>query len=199
MSSATRKKNRNRMEKWKMEALLEKKEESMPEDGQECKLSIPADGPIEDISIPTGLEVLDMPKLRPILVSNVEYDSLQPEETVKRFARDIRAMLERYEANNERLIEVENEIQDAMHAAEMYGEKQNASQRCASWTKFMNSRKERRRCKNENALLQPIYDMFHGTILLDRLAAVQGECGKIKRSISAKGYSLRTDIFDDIM
>lgn len=195
MSSTTRKKNRSRMEKWKMEALLEKKEEPMPEDGQECRLSIPADEPID---IPEDLDVLKQEFVRPILVSTEPYDSLHPEETIKEFAKNIRAMLERYEENAETIIEMENATQDILHLSEMWS-KRNAPDGCQMDIITMEIRKERRRCKNENAILQPVYDLFHATPLLDKLAAVQGDCGKIKRSIAAKGYSIRTNVLDDIL
>lgn len=195
MSSTTRKKNRSRMEKWKMEALLEKKEEPMPEDGQECRLTIPADEPID---IPEDLDVLKQEFVRPILVSKVEYDSLHPEETIKEFAKSIRAMLERYEKNAEKLIDMENETQDSLHEMEMLDDL-NVVGGYESYVILRETRRERRRCKNENALLQPIYDLFHATSLLDKLAAVQGDCGKIKRSIAAKGYSIRTNVLDDIL
>ena len=61
------------------------------------------------------------------------------------------------------------------------------------------ARRERRRCKNEIELLHPVYELFHGTKLLDQLSQLQGSCRVAKAVIDSRMYNPRTDIIDQII
>lgn len=133
---------------------------------------------------------------RPVLHSNEAYDTLQPEETLRNFCAAVRVMLSRYEGHKERLEKLESQMQDLLHFIEM-GKNKNAKDGFILYQKLCDVRRERRICKNEIDLLQPIYNAFHDTSLLDHLGNIQGECHTIKQLIDRKGYSVRTDILDN--
>lgn len=135
---------------------------------------------------------------RPLLFSVDEYDSQKPEETFRMFIRSVKEMVKKYDANIARIAELEDQMQDVMHFMEMAKPK-NVPIGYKLYKKLTDIRKERRACKNENDLLKPVYDMFHGTKLLDQLSYVQGECGKAKKAIDGRAYSVRTDILEDLM
>lgn len=135
---------------------------------------------------------------RPLLFSVDEYDSQKPEETFRMFIRSVKEMVKKYDANIARIAELEDQMQDVMHFMEMAKPK-NVPTGYKLYKKLTDIRKERRACKNENDLLKPVYDMFHGTKLLDQLSYVQGECGKVKKTIDGRAYSVRTDILEDLV
>lgn len=133
---------------------------------------------------------------RPILFSEEEYDTLHPEEHIKDFCAFIRQVISKYESNKARLSDLESRIQDILHFAEMSKDK-DAVSGYRIYKELCNIRRERRQCKNEIELLSPVYEMFHGTKMLDQLSSVQGSCKQVKKTISNKGYSVRTDALDD--
>ena len=135
---------------------------------------------------------------RPLLFSVDEYDSKKPEETFRAFIRSVKEMVKKYDTNTARIAELEDQMQDVMHFMEMAKPK-NVPTGYKLYKKLTDIRKERRACKNENDLLKPVYDMFHGTKLLDQLSYVQGECGKAKKTIDGRAYSVRTDILEDLI
>lgn len=135
---------------------------------------------------------------KPILYSEEEFDTLHPEEAFKNFCSSVRDMIGRYEADKERLVKLESEMQDLLHFMEM-GKNKNARDGFLLYQKLSEVRRERRICKNEIDLLQPVYNAIHGTTILDMLAKVQGECRVAKQTITNKGYTVRTDILDDFV
>ena len=144
-------------------------------------------------------QVLDLTagkKPNPILFYDIEYDSTKPKETIRNFVNDIQNMVSRYEGNKARIVEIENELQDIFHYLE-YSSYKTVPNGYRLYRKIAELRKERRACKNENDLLQPIYEYFHATEVLNRLSTVQGECGKLKYTIDARGYTVRTSVLDE--
>lgn len=135
---------------------------------------------------------------RPILFSEEEYDTLNPEENIKNFCSFIRQVISRYDNDRNRLSELEAEMQDVLHYTEMSKSK-DVLNGYKIYKKLCEIRRERRACKNEIDLLQPIYEMFHGTKELDQLARLQGTCKQIKKTIANKGYSVRTDALDEFI
>lgn len=135
---------------------------------------------------------------RPVLFSEEAYDTLHPEKTIKEFCAAIRDMLARYEDDKARLTRLESEMQDILHFMEMARNK-NAMQGFKLYQKLSVVRRERRAVKNEIDLLQPVYELFHGTKVLDGLAQVQGLCHTAKQSIDSRGYAIRTDVLDDFI
>lgn len=128
----------------------------------------------------------------------VDYDSTQPEETLRKFIADIRGMVSRYEGNRSRIAEIEQEINDLEHYMEIASYK-TVPNGYRLYRKLAELRRERRACKSECDLLQPIYEYFHATEVLNRLSLVQGECAKAKGAIDARTYTIRTNVLDKFL
>ena len=129
---------------------------------------------------------------------DVDYDSTHPEATIRNFVSDINDMIARFEGNKVRLFEIEDELQDIFHYIEISTYK-SVPIGYKLYRKLAELRRERRACKNENDLLQPIYEYFHATEVLNRLTYVQGECSKAKEAIDNRYYTVRTDILQQWM
>jgi len=136
------------------------------------------------------------PNVNPILHYTVEYDSTKPEETIRNFVSDIRKMVAKYAWNRDRIKEIENEMSDIEHYMEIANYKPIAPG-YRLYRKLAELRRERRACKNEVDLLQPIYEYFHATEVLNRLSTVQGECAKAKSTIDNRCYVVRTDVLNE--
>ena len=132
---------------------------------------------------------------QPILFTTDEYDTMQPEETIRSFCSSIRDMLSKYEEDRERLEKLEQEMQDLLHYIEMSGNK-NANIGFKLYKQLAEVRRERRIRKNEIDLLQPIYSNFKDTDLLNVLGRIQGNCRAIKQQINNKSYIVRTDVLN---
>ena len=128
----------------------------------------------------------------------VEYDSTKPEETLRNFVADVKTMLARYTGNNDRLQQIEQEIIDLEHYMEISSYK-TVPNGYKLYRKLAELRRERRACKNENDLLQPIWEFFHATEVLKKLSWVQGECSTARSAIDARVYSIRTDVLDSFL
>lgn len=135
---------------------------------------------------------------RPILFGTDEYDTLNPEENIKNFCAFIRQAISRYEGDKDRLSELDSQMQDVLHFIEMSKDK-DVQHGYKLYKKLCEIRRERRACKNEIDLLYPVYEAFHGTKLLDQLGSVQGNCKQAKKTITNKGYSIRTDVLDEFI
>ena len=137
-------------------------------------------------------------KQNPLLHYNIEYDTAQPEATIRSFVGNIRDMISRYEYNKARIVEIEAELVDLLHWIEISSYK-NVPEGYKLYRKLADLRRERRACKNENDLLWPIYEHFHATDVLTKLSLVQGECAKAKNAIDARTYMVRTDILNEYL
>ena len=135
-------------------------------------------------------------KQNPLLHYDIEYDSQQPEKTIRDFVSDIRGMMAKYEFNRGRITEIEAELLDLEHYMEISSFK-TVPNGYKLYRKMAELRRERRACKNENDLLQPIYEYFHATEVLGKLGRVQGECAKAKEAIDNRTYMVRTDVLDE--
>ena len=187
MSAKTEKKNRSRMGQKRIDDILNDLK------GDQPVVSIPAD---PELSIATNEEnAVSVTKPAPMHYG-YEYDSLKPEAKLKEFQAYIRKCLTRYESDIEDLKNCEQEIQDILHYMEM-SENQKRPDGYKLYKRLTEARRERRRCKNEIELLQPVYSLFHGTKLLEQLAQTQGNCRLIKESIDERVYLARTDILDE--
>lgn len=188
MSVKTEKKNRNRMSQAKIDDILRDLK------GEQPVVSIPAES--EEVVVFDAETEEAVTVQKPAMHNNFEYDSLQPENKLKEFAAYIRKCLARYEQDQEDLKISEQKIQDILHFMEM-GEDQKYSSGSKLYKLLRDERRERRRCKNEIELLYPVYQLFHGTKLLEQLAQTQGACRVVKQSIDERLYSARTDVLDD--
>lgn len=143
-------------------------------------------------------QVMDIQPSKPnqILHYSIEYDTTHPEETIRKFCSDIREMVTRYEGNKQRLIEIEGEHQDLLHYIEISPFKK-VTDGYKLYRKLAELRRERRALKNENDLLQPLYDTFRQPDILNRLSKVQGDVSKMHDAIDGRVYGMRTDILND--
>lgn len=143
-------------------------------------------------------QVMDIHPNKPnqILHYSIEYDTTHPEETIRKFCSDIREMVTRYEGNKQRLIEIEGEHQDLLHYIEISPFKK-VTDGYKLYRKLAELRRERRALKNENDLLQPLYDTFRQPDILNRLSKVQGDVSKVHDAIDGRVYGMRTDILND--
>lgn len=135
-------------------------------------------------------------KKNPVLHYDLDYDSTKPEQTIRDFVSNIKAMVTKFESNKARIAEIENELLDIYHYIEISSFK-TVPVGYKLYRKMAELRRERRACKNENDLLQPIYEYFHATEVLNRLSNVQGECAKCKEAIDARTYTVRTDVLNE--
>ena len=179
MSANTRAKQKNRMSQEYLNSLIIKVSADVPE--------------VKDEPIVIERQHVD-PK--PILRSEERYDTLFPEETFKDFCGKVRQMMSKYESNKAELSRLENEMQDLLHFVEM-GKNKNANEGFKLYKKLCEVRRQRRVCKNEIDLLQPVYEMFHGTKMLDQIACVQGQCRAMKQTIDNRSYFVRTDVLSE--
>lgn len=155
------------------------------------------DDPTMDMDIPEDFADLQVEKkpIRPLLHNKYEYDTMDPEGHIREFCAYVRSCLARYEYDQAELAVTEQKLQDLMHFAEMSEDKKSRAG-YKLYKEITAARRQRRAYKSEIDLLYPMHSLFHGTKLLDQMAAVQGECRTIKRSISEKVYTTRTDILD---
>lgn len=135
---------------------------------------------------------------RPILTNVLKYDTLHPEETISNFCAAIRSMLSRYQQNKEQYTLLEQEMQDILHYIEM-GSDKNANAGYKLYKRLAEIRRERRICKNELDLLEPIHDSFGGGEKLNALAQVLGVVRSTKQNIDNRAYTVRTDILDQFI
>lgn len=129
---------------------------------------------------------------------NVEYDTMQPEETIRSFVSSIKDMMSRYDGNKNRIAEIEKELVDVEHYIEISSNK-TVTAGYKLYRQLADLRRERRACKNENELLQAIFACFNTSDILNRLTKVQGECAKAKESIDERTYQVRTKILDEYL
>ena len=133
---------------------------------------------------------------RPVMHYRVDFDTTKPEDAIRGFVSDIKGMIAKYEWNRDRIIEIEKELLDLEHYIEI-APFQNVPSGYRLYRQIAELRRERRACKNENDLLQAVYDYFHATPVLDRLAAVQGAVATADKGIKSRVYQVRSDILDE--
>lgn len=135
-------------------------------------------------------------RLNPVTLSVLSdaYDTLSPTEEIKRFCDFVRAVRERYDGNVLRLQELEQERTDLYHAIEM-GVSLTDRQKRKLFSSLRSVLQERRNCKNENELLEPMYRE------VDRLAfltQVLGAVRKKKDLIGSRLYADRSGILEPV-
>ena len=134
----------------------------------------------------------------PVLHYNVNYDSSHPEEVIRTLVAQMKSMVARYDANKNRVQEIEAELLDLYHYIEI-ASNQKVTDGYKLYRRMAELRRERRACKNENDLLWPVYQYFHATDVLPKLANVQGEVAKAQSAIDMRVYSVRTDALSDYL
>lgn len=132
----------------------------------------------------------------PMLRYDIQYDSLHPEEVMRKFVADVKEMLARYDYVSKRISEIENEMADVEHYMEISPYK-TVTQGYKLYRKLAELRKERRACKDEKILLQNVYNRFKESNILNQVSLCQGECAKGKNYIDGQVYNVRTDVLDE--
>lgn len=134
----------------------------------------------------------------PMLHYNLDYDTTKPEEVIRSFVAGIKASISRYADNKQRITEIETELVDLEHYIEIEDYKP-VPKGYSLYRKMAELRRERRACKNENDMLQSIYDYFHATDVLNKLTAVQGQCSRVKSAVDMRVYTVRTGVLNEFM
>jgi vacuolar-type H+-ATPase subunit I/STV1 len=146
-------------------------------------------------------KLADITEWKPVLRDlhyTVEYDSTQPEQTIRDFVANVKNMVSRYTDNRARIQEIEQELVDLEHYIEI-ADYQPVPGGYHLYRKLAELRRERRACKNENDLLQPVFDYFHATEVLQRLTILQGDCAKAKSAIDSRTYRTRTGVLEQFI
>ena len=125
-----------------------------------------------------------------------DFDTLHPHEQIKAFVAFLNAVKSRYEDNQRVQKETEDKTQDILHFIEL-SSNMNASRGFSMYQKISTVRRERRNCKSENDLLQPIYDFITANPIIDQLAQVQGKCRTTKEVVSRRRYNMKTDVINE--
>lgn len=141
---------------------------------------------VQAVSAPAATQPVTLKRQLP-------FDSLSPEEKLREFLAFCRDVIARYEDNARRQTETERATQDLLHYVEL-SEDMNACRGYCMYSKIAETRRERRACKSENELLQPLYDFLKDKSLINQLAQIQGQCRTAKESINLRTYTLRTDV-----
>lgn len=123
---------------------------------------------------------------------------LSPEETLRDFAKFFREIRPRYEEAVRLQQEYENQVIDIQHYAELHPNL-SASKGNKLYQKLTEALRNRRACKVEIELLEPMYQfvMKYGN-LPDQFASIQGKTRVAREKIEGRAYRCRTDVLNDM-
>lgn len=122
-----------------------------------------------------------------------DYDTLHPVEALETFldfCADVRC---RYDGNIRVMEETNMETQDLLHFMEL-ADNMGIAEGFKAYKRMREVRRIRRDAKNENDLLQPIYDLLCACDIEHRLQHVLGILRAKRENINGRKYSPRTDI-----
>ena len=123
-----------------------------------------------------------------------EYDQLSTLEIVEEFNTLLREAKTTYEENDIARKESDDRILDLLHYAELH-DNLNASDGFRVYQKITAARRERRRSKDENELLEPLMEFIRqNPKLVNDISALVGKLRGTKRCIEQRIYKTRTDI-----
>ena len=123
-----------------------------------------------------------------------EYDQLSTLEIVEEFNMLLKEAKSIYEENETIRKESDDKILDLLHYAELH-ENLNASAGFRVYKLMAEARRERRRSKDENELLEPIMEFIRqNPKLVNEIGALVGKLRGTKRCIDQRIYRTRTDI-----
>lgn len=121
-------------------------------------------------------------------------DSLDALEIVEEFNALLKEVKGIYEENEIIRRESDDKILDLLHYAELH-ENLNASAGFRVYKLMADVRRERRRCKNENELLEPLLEFVKANPkLLNDVGTLLGRLRGTKRCIDQRVYTTRTDV-----
>ena len=121
-------------------------------------------------------------------------DSLDALEIVEEFNRLLKEVVAVFDENETIRKESEDALLDLLHYAELH-ENLNACEGYRVYKQIADARRERRRCKNENELLQPLLEFVKANPkLLNDVGTLLGRLRGTKRCIDQRVYTTRTDV-----
>lgn len=123
-----------------------------------------------------------------------EYDQLSTLEIVEEFNTLLREAKSIYEENDIVKKESDDKILDLLHYAELH-DNLSASDGFRVYQKITAARRERRRSKDENELLEPLMEFIRqNPKLVNDIGTLVGKLRGTKRCIEQRIYKTRTDI-----
>ncbi|MBR3739482.1 MAG: hypothetical protein IKN04_03370 [Clostridia bacterium] len=137
-----------------------------------------------------------MPELT-FLHRDIEFDELHPEDSIRTFVAFATEVLSRYNFNKTMITECDDKQQDILHFIEL-SDNLNAKEGYKKYKQLADIRRERRKCKLENELLEQVFQFFNtNKAMLDQLKRIQGTCRKEKDNLSNLRYNIRTNILSE--
>ena len=132
-----------------------------------------------------------------VLHREVEYDSLCPEYVIDKFlefTRNVQSLTYQLDAQIE---EYRNQEQDFDHYIEL-SDDLSEDEAYKVYCRIKDMRRERRKCKNEKELLEPVLDWItNAESSLKSLQNVLGKIRKNKVTIDNRAYVVRTHVFEE--
>lgn len=123
-----------------------------------------------------------------------DYDQLSTVEIVEEFNTLLREAKTTYEENDIVRKESDDRILDLLHYAELH-DNLSASDGFRVYQKITAARRERRRSKDENELLEPLMEFIRqNPKLVNDIGTLVGKLRGTKRCIEQRIYKTRTDI-----
>lgn len=163
----------------------------------------PAGASIEDADIEAGeagiadfLEALPVCEDSDTVIAfhrQSDYDTLLPVDMLEAFLAFCADVLSRYEGNLRVMEEANLETQDLLHFVEL-ADNMGVSEGFKAYRRMREVRRVRRCAKNENELLQALYDLLRASDIQQRLQCVLGILRAKRKNIDGRKYSPRTDI-----
>ena len=149
-------------------------------------------------SVKNGSSQADTVHPEPVLVTlnmRMEYDTTNPVQHISEFVAFSKLVVSRYEENLRLVSVYDKETQDVLHYIELH-QNMNAADGNAMYKKLREIRRNRRQCKNEIDLLDPVYQFFKSQAgdMVSQLTSVQGRCKQLKTVIDGRQYTLRTGV-----
>lgn len=160
--------------------------------------AIPA--PPKDAEIERGEEeISDFMEALPVsadpatLHRGSDFDTLHPAETIAAFVTFCANVRQRYQGNLQVQDDTNLERQDLLHCIEL-SDNMRVADGFKMYRKLREVSRVRRDAKNENDLLQPLYDFLTQSDFENRLRRVLGDTRTRAEVVGKRQYGMRTDI-----
>lgn len=122
-----------------------------------------------------------------------DFDTLHPAETISAFLDFCAGVRQRYQGNLQVQDDTNLETQDLLHYMEL-SENLRVADGFKAYRRMREVRRVRRDAKNENDLLQPLYDFLTQTDFENILRRVLGDTRTRAEVVGKRQYGMRTDI-----
>lgn len=125
---------------------------------------------------------------------NADYDQLDALEIIEEFNHLLKEVEQLFNENESIRKESDARLTDLLHYAELHADL-NASQGYRVYKQITDARRERRRAKNENELLEPLLEfMRQNPKVVNDIGTLLGRLRGTKRCIDQRIYMARTKI-----